>query len=64
MLLKILGIMTSVLLSPDDSSDEKQRLDVSEDDGITDAVYTDAIGNEYERDFTGNLSDWMGNTPD
>lgn len=42
----------------------KKRLDISEDDGMTDAVYVDAICNEYERDFPGSLSGWVGNIPD
>ncbi len=63
MFLKALGIIADIILSPDEA-EEKQKLNVSEDDGMTDAKYEDGLGNEYERDLFGELRDWNGNTPD
>lgn len=62
MLLKVLGVLTDILLSPDEV-EEKPRLHVSDDDGYTDAIYDDGGSNEYERGWDGEIRDIMGNKP-
>lgn len=49
------------LLEVDD--DNRPRLSVHEDDGMTDAIYEDEFGNEYTRDCTGKLKGWDDTPP-
>lgn len=63
--LKICGkvaLATLDVLTGDDNDKPIQH--ISEDDGVSDNTYTDGLGDEYERGWSGQLENSFGLTPD